>query len=415
MPRQRKRTEKKEKPTRKEEELVLLLRGKGRSALLVIGLFVFSTLAYAFLSGGRLDFQGGEEVVAASESPESRDAAMAIRNPYALTQEFLEEGKRIYLQRCVECHLEDGGGPEEHSIKEMASHHTEGDYFWVATYGLADTNMSGWKEILTPEERWKVTSYMRLVLGGVEEQVPQEAAQEPTAPLKPQPELAELVLPENFDSLSDGLKMTPEGIFWARFVNAKLANGTPLEEHARGRIQQDVFYGRKIVGMFSADYTDNTWIEFHDLGYDEPNAQPRYSIGMINDASARPFVYGHAKNVNIALDLRLNPGKYKTAHDIFGYIMQRVNENVAIAEVFGIIGPFADMGYLSLNATENGIERVTAYRITNASAVPTAALESLKDSYAARGLSEYGYGQEGDVLFVRMVSSNLTALLSQEL
>ncbi len=408
-------TKRKAEPQEKVGGLGTVLRGKSKGVLLAIGLLVFSTFAYAFLSGGNLDLQENGGEVAGFEPPEDRDAAHDMKNPYAETQEFLDEGKRIYLQRCVECHLEDGSGPKEHSVKEMASHHTEGDYFWVATYGLPNTKMQAWRDVLIPEERWKVTSYMRRVLGGVEEPGLPEAAPEPAEPMKPQPELSLLSLPENFDSLGDGLKMTPEGVFWARFVNAKLALGTPLEEHAQARIQPDPFYGRKIVGMFSADYADNTWLEFHDLGYDEPNALPRYSIGMINDVSARPFVYGHAKNVNTAMDLRKNPGKYRTAYDTFGYLMGKVNEGVAVAEVFGVMGPFADMGYLSLNSTEKGIERITAYRITNQSAVPIEALESLRNSFAESGLSEYEYKQEQDILFVKMVSSNLTVLLSQGL
>jgi mono/diheme cytochrome c family protein len=414
----KKRRKKVKKQFRRTERKDIVKDLKSNTGVLIlVVLFLGSTIGYAFLSGGSLGFGGSNSL--AGEPPENRQTARGLVNPYAVTQDFLDEGKEIYLRLCVGCHLEDGSGPPEHSVKEMAPHHTEGDYFWITTYGLPGTEMLGWKDVLTPEERWKVITYMRRILAGITSEggtheFHGEPVRSPTTEMrKPQPSMEELSLKENFDSLQDGLRYTPVGAFWARFVNVKLIIGTPIEEFARQKVQPDAFYGVKIIGMFSADFPDNTWIELHDVGYDEFNFVPRNSIGMTNIVSTRPFIYGHTKNVNMVLTLLNNP-RQRTAYDTFRPLLEVLNESAGIAEIYFIDTPYSDMRYDSYSPVKDGIERVTAYRIKNISAFDFEKYERLKNSSLERGIIEFEIFQKDNIFLTRLVSSNFTALLHEE-
>lgn len=412
MGKKQKKTKRQSK--RKESRILENLR-KNKGIFALVALFLGSTIAYAFLSGGSLS-TGGK---AAGDPPENRLPAEGMKNPYAVTQEFIDKGRATYLRLCVACHLEDGSGPPEHSVKEMAAHHTEGDYYWLATYGSAGTAMPPWKDVLTPEERWQVISYMRQVLGGAIGGEAHEGHEQPTpsattGPFKAQPSIDKLALSENFDSLADGLKLTPEGAFWARFVNVKLVPRTPLEELAISRVEPDAFYGVKIIGMLAADYPDNTWLELHDVGYDEFNFAPRNQIGITNILSTRPFIFGHTKNVNMVLNLLNNP-RQRTAYNTFEPLLGAMNENVGIAEIYLIDSTFADMKYVSLNSTKEGIEIITAYRLTNSSALDLGKYEKLSDTSLERGITKFEIFQTDDIFFTRLVSSNLTTLLNEEL
>ena len=70
-----------------------------------------------------------------------------------------------------------------------------------------------------------------------------------------QKELSSRSLPENFTSLSDGLKLIPSGISWAYFVNLK--QGTGIEESS---IPGADFYGTQIIGMLNSEYSENSWV-----------------------------------------------------------------------------------------------------------------------------------------------------------
>ncbi len=412
MARTRKRVKKQSKGKTRKNILKDLQANSG--GLILIALFLGSTIAYAFLSGGSLGFgNGGSE----GDPPENRRTAEGLKNPYDVTQQFLDKGKDTYIKFCVGCHFEDGGGPPQHSPKEMAPHHTEGDYFWITSYGLPGTEMAAWREALTPEQRWQVTTYMRRVLAGLSEGSGEHQEHEQTTPsvtttpLQAQLSLEELSLKEEFNSLADGLKYTPEGTGWARFVNIKLINGTPLEEYAKTRVEPDSFYGVKIIGMFSADYPDNTWIELHDVGFDGSDFVPRNSLEMMNFITTRPFIYGHRKNVNFVLDLMNNPTGKRTAYDLFKPLLDAMNETVGIAEIFLINTPFSDMRYSSLNPVENGSEMITAYRITDMSSLDLERFEDLKASSRELGITEFDILVEDDILLTRLVSSNATVIL----
>lgn len=220
-------------------------------------------------------------------------------------------------------------------------------------------------------------------------------------------DLSKYSLPENFRSLSDGLKLTPVGVYWAQFINVKLSAGTPLETITNTGVQPDAFYGRKIIGMYAADYNQTSWIELHDIGYQDAGIQARKEAGMENVVSGRPFIYGHAENVKLVLNLMNAPGKYASSYETFKPILENVNdEEAAMAYVVVQQSEFSDMEYSGLRSLGGEkVERVNAYKITNGSAVSLAKLEELRKSGSARGFDEYDVKIEGGLLKIRTVSS----------
>ena len=74
-------------------------------------------------------------------------------------------------------------------------------------------------------------------------------------------DLSKFSLPSNFKSIADGLNLTPAGVKSAYFINNKMIIGTEMEAQLDSYIEPDSFYGKKIIGMYSADYSSTSWIE----------------------------------------------------------------------------------------------------------------------------------------------------------
>mgnify|MGYP001264332991 CR=1 FL=1 len=96
-----------------------------------------------------------------NEVPIIRDHAQFLDNPYIVTDIFVEKGKSIYDKHCIQCHGIEGEKPYYHSIKFHANRHQDGDYLWVITYGIDNTDMPSFNSALTIEERWMVLTYLK--------------------------------------------------------------------------------------------------------------------------------------------------------------------------------------------------------------------------------------------------------------
>jgi hypothetical protein len=224
-------------------------------------------------------------------------------------------------------------------------------------------------------------------------------------PLTPaEADISKTSLPENFNSLSDGLKLTPAGVQWAQFINVKLVQGTSLEPYIKDRVQHDSFYWKKIVGMYSADYSETSWIELHDLGV-EATVEPREFLGMNNVVTTRPFVYGHAENVKKVLDLFENPGAYPTAYEAFKPVLMNVKDGDAdLAFVMAEPNAFADMMYFSLKSLDGSLtEKVVVYSIANSSALDMTKYEDKAANAVERGFTLYEVQKEGKLLNIRVI------------
>jgi glucose/arabinose dehydrogenase/mono/diheme cytochrome c family protein len=95
------------------------------------------------------------------DAPES---AKAMKNPYQGQQ--LTSAKQSYHLRCANCHGErgEGSGNLPALARGRVQSASDGELFWYITKGDAGNGMPSW-ETLSPQERWQIVSYLR-VLGG---------------------------------------------------------------------------------------------------------------------------------------------------------------------------------------------------------------------------------------------------------
>ncbi|MDO9518042.1 MAG: PCYCGC motif-containing (lipo)protein [Methanosarcinaceae archaeon] len=224
-------------------------------------------------------------------------------------------------------------------------------------------------------------------------------------------DLSGLSLTEEFDSLSDGLKMTPYGLNWARFININGIAGTPLESYASEMVQPTGFYGTPVVGMLSADYSATSWIELHDIGRTDVTVQPNNGNGMTNIVTGRPFIYGHSGNVARTAELLGSGDVEQSSYPIYQSVLVAVNdESYNFASVTTEIIAFSDVKYTGLKPLDNGkIEKVVAYHITDEVSIPRSIYDAQKTS-VARGFDSYEVTLDNDVLIIKMVSDLSTAL-----
>ncbi len=215
-------------------------------------------------------------------------------------------------------------------------------------------------------------------------------------------DLSAYSLSANFRSLADGLKLTPAGANRAYFGNLNMLIGTELEtEYVTGMSQPDSFYGKKLMGMYAADFSYNppSWIELHDLGYDNTNdatLNARNEPGMLNIVNRRPLIYGHTQNVNSVLKLMNDPNSMTTSYQTYRPLLEAVDDqNAGFALVITEPNSFSDMNYWSLTPVNGKVELVKAYNITDNKSIPAA-------------LNKYNPQTKGNVLVIKVTGDLAT-------
>lgn len=213
-------------------------------------------------------------------------------------------------------------------------------------------------------------------------------------------DIASLSLSDNFKSLADGLNLTPSGVNRAYFINTKMLIGTEMEPaFLEGSVQPDSFYGEKLIGMYSADFSPTSWIEMHDIGYDSTKdtaLRGRNEQGMKNIVYTRPLIYGHSQNVDNVLKLMSDPKSMTTSYKTYKPLLDTVDyQNAAYALVMAQPNRFSDINYLSLTPVNGKVELVKAYNITDNKSIQTA-------------LSKYNPQTKGKILIIKITGDLAT-------
>ena len=89
----------------------------------------------------------------------------------------VSNGATLYAQQCVECHGPQGkgNGIKSRTLSTMLpdllteSHttdHTPGDFYHWITYGMINTNMPGYSDTLSDEDRWDLVNYIHALSRG---------------------------------------------------------------------------------------------------------------------------------------------------------------------------------------------------------------------------------------------------------
>ncbi|MCZ7356355.1 MAG: PCYCGC motif-containing lipoprotein [Candidatus Methanoperedens sp.] len=225
-------------------------------------------------------------------------------------------------------------------------------------------------------------------------------------------DLSALSLPDNFRSLSDGLKLIPPGITWAYFANLK--QGIGVEQ----KFMHDTnFYGIPIIGMLNSEYPDGSWVELHDVGKANANVISNAGADADNIVSTRPFIFDSKDKTNSVQALFKNSATNANAYDSFKSILEKVDdENAGFAKINTTAPPFADASYIGIIKSETGIlgevKGEIAFRIKDNSSVPLAQYNELKSSSLSRGFKSYEVSQENNILIIK-TTSNLNNFIAE--
>ncbi len=235
------------------------------------------------------------------------------------------------------------------------------------------------------------------------------AATGQTPPLQstPSTDLSALSLPDNFKSLSDGLKLIPSGITWVYFANLK--QGTGIEQNAISNIG---FYGIPIIGMLNSEYSDGSFVELHDVGKTKANVRSNAGNDVDNILYTRPYIFDTKGKTNDVLAL-FKDASNASAYNSFKSVLDKVDdENAGFAKINTTAPPFADMSYFGLVKSGNDIKGEIAFRVKNNGAIPLTKYNELKSSSTNRGFKSYEVIQENNVLIIRM-NSSLNNIISE--
>lgn len=219
-------------------------------------------------------------------------------------------------------------------------------------------------------------------------------------------DLSGLFLPDNFRSLSDGLKLIPPGIAWAYFANLK--QGTGMEQKA---IPGMDFYGIPVVGMLNSEYPDRSFVELHDVGKDNANVRSNAGNDADNILYTRPYIFATKDKTNSVLTLFKEPGE--SAYNSFKDVLDKVDdENAGFARITTQAPPFADVTYFGIVTSGTDIKGEIAFRIKDNTAIPLTKYNELKNSSAGRGFKSYEVRKDNNTLIISM-TSNLNNVISE--
>ena len=225
-------------------------------------------------------------------------------------------------------------------------------------------------------------------------------------------DLSALSLPDNFKSLSDGLKLIPPGITWAYFANLK--QGIGIEQ----KFMHDTnFYGTPIIGMLNSEYSDASWVELHDVGKADSNVKSKENPQLDNIIYTRPFIFDSKDKTNIVMSLLNNSTINANAYDSFRSILEKVDdENAGFAKINTTAPLFADASYIGFIKSGTGIlgeiKGEIAFRIKDNATVPLAKYNELKNTSTVRGFKSYEVKQENNILLIK-TTSNLNNFVAE--
>lgn len=224
-------------------------------------------------------------------------------------------------------------------------------------------------------------------------------------------DLSALFLPYNFKSLSDGLKLIPQGITWAYFANLK--NGIGIEQKF---IHDPNFYGMPIIAMLNSEYPDGSWVELHDVGKNA-NVIPNAGADADNIVSTRPFIFDSKDKTNSVQTLLQHSTTNASAYESFKSILEKVDDKDAgFAMINTTAPPFADASYIGIIKSDTGVlgevKGEIAFRIEDNATVPISKYYELKNSSVSRGFKSYEIQQEDNILIIK-TTSNLNNFIAE--
>jgi mono/diheme cytochrome c family protein len=142
----------------------------------VVAVLVVLLTGYCYVRGGFVDPRADTEVgvLERKVAMPSLDAAVdrhapEARNPIQPTDANLTAGMTIYQANCAGCHgdihhphgmLADALYPRAPQFAEDAPDMPENQNFYIIQHGVRMSGMPAWKQALTEQEMWQVTTFL---------------------------------------------------------------------------------------------------------------------------------------------------------------------------------------------------------------------------------------------------------------
>lgn len=135
--------------------------------LLVAGYVSLNSLVFPTTPPGRVE----TTLALRSRNLAIPSDARQVRNPFAGQKDAWREGLEHYAEHCETCHAYDGHGgtdigrymnpPTPDMAQARTQQLTDGELFYIIQNGVRWTGMPAWKRDHTPEESWKLVSFIR--------------------------------------------------------------------------------------------------------------------------------------------------------------------------------------------------------------------------------------------------------------
>ncbi len=135
--------------------------------LLLVAYFSLNTLFFASAPPGRVE----TSLALRARSLAIPSAARQARNPFAGQKDAWRVVLDHYAEHCEPCHAYDGHGGGEvgrnlnprtpDMARARTQQLTDGELFYIIQNGVRWTGMPAWKHEHTPEESWKLVSFVR--------------------------------------------------------------------------------------------------------------------------------------------------------------------------------------------------------------------------------------------------------------
>ncbi len=137
------------------------------AVFLVVGYASVGNMFSAASKPGRLESSLALEVRSLSIPADAKRA----RNPLAAEKNAWQEGADHFGDHCAVCHGKDGRGggeigsnlypPAPDMTRARTQKLTDGEIFYIISNGVRWTGMPAWKNEHTPEETWRLVSFIR--------------------------------------------------------------------------------------------------------------------------------------------------------------------------------------------------------------------------------------------------------------
>lgn len=172
-----------------------------------------------------------------------------------------------------------------------------------------------------------------------------------------------------FNSIADGLNMSPNGVIGAVYVDLKKAEGTPMEQMVGSPKSMRFFYGADVTKLYRANYPDGKEFELHSVPEQKiltsfmPAPYKNYYLLARSNSTydiwnvvGSPVIFGPRKTVEKVINVL---EKNETSTSDYNYILSNADSKGAIFQKVAmknnnITNLPADQYYTDLKKLDNG-------------------------------------------------------------